>query len=123
MAQKDKWAKLTAVGLCMREREVDGKLTREEHYFIGSRDMPAAGYARALRDHWGIENTCHWTLDVAFREDQNRVSGRQAAVNLALVRRLALSLIKQHKGKGSVPCKRLAAALDTDLLEEILQIR
>jgi predicted transposase YbfD/YdcC len=120
MVEKDKWAKLTAVGLCMREREVDGKLTREEHYFIGSRAMPAAGYARALRGHWGIENTCHWSLDVTFREDENRVANRTAGVNLALVRRLALSLIKNHKAKGSVAQKRYAAAMDTNLLEKIL---
>jgi predicted transposase YbfD/YdcC len=122
MAQKDKWARLTAVGLCLREREVGGKLTRQEHYFIGSTDMPAAGYAKALRKHWGIENACHWSLDVTFREDQNRVADRTAGVNLALVRRLALSLIKNHKAKGSVAQKRYAAAMDTNLLEKILAL-
>ena len=123
MLEKDKWAKLTAVGLCMREREVGGKKSYEEHYFIGSRDMPAAGYARALRGHWGIENGCHWLLDVTFREDHSQLADRQAAVNLGLVRRLALSLVKRHDGKGSVARKRYAAALDTDLLEEILGLR
>jgi len=123
MVQKDRWEALAAVGLCMREREIDGKLTQEEHYFIGSRDMPAEGYGKALREHWGIENTCHWSLDVAFREDHSRVADRTAGVNLALIRRLALSLIKNHKGKGSVAQKRYAAAMDTDLLEMILGLR
>jgi predicted transposase YbfD/YdcC len=123
MAEKDKWAKLTAVGLCMRQREAGGKRSYEEHYFIGSRDMPAAGYAAALRGHWGIENGCHWVLDVTFREDHSQVADRKAAVNLGLIRRLALSLVKRHEGKGSVARKRYAAALDTDLLEEILGLR
>jgi predicted transposase YbfD/YdcC len=123
MVEKDKWANLTAVGLCMREREVGGKRSYEEHYFIGSRDMPAAGYARALRGHWGIENGCHWVLDVTFREDHSQLADRKAAVNLGLIRRLALSLIKRHQGKGSVARKRYAATLDTDLLEEILGLR
>jgi len=123
MVEKDKWANLTAVGLCLREREVGGKRSYEEHYFIGSRDMPAAGYARALRGHWGIENGCHWVLDVTFREDHSQLADRKAAMNLGLIRRLALSLVKRHEGKGSVARKRYAAALDTDLLEEILGLR
>src|SRR5262249_53544015 len=60
MVEKDKWEGLAAVGLCMREREVDGKLTQEEHYFIGSRAMPAEGDAHALRGDWGVEKNCHW---------------------------------------------------------------
>jgi predicted transposase YbfD/YdcC len=123
MTQKDKWANLTAVGLCMRQREVGGKKSYEEHYFIGSRDMPAAGYAQALRGHWGIENGCHWLLDLTFREDHSQLADRKAAMNLGLIRRLALSLVKRHKAKGSVARKRYAAALDTHLLEEILGVR
>jgi predicted transposase YbfD/YdcC len=123
MTQKDKWANLTAVGLCMREREVGGKKSYEEHYFIGSRDMPAVRYAGALRGHWGIENGCHWVLDVIFREDHSQLADRHAAMNLGLIRRLALSLVKRHKAKGSVARKRYAAALDTHLLEEILGVR
>jgi predicted transposase YbfD/YdcC len=123
MTQKDKWANLTAVGLCMRQREVGGKKSYEEHYFIGSRDMPAVRYAGALRGHWGIENGCHWVLDVIFREDHSQLADRHAAMNLGLIRRLALSLVKRHKAKGSVARKRYAAALDTHLLEEILGVR
>ena len=63
----------------------------------------------------------HWQLDVSFREDQNRVSKRHGAENLALVRRLALSLLKQHPDQRSLACKRLLAALDPDFLTEVLR--
>lgn len=119
---REAWANLRVVGLCLRQRVVNGKASEELHYFIGSRVMTARQYGEALRGHWGIENNLHWQLDVAFDEDSNRVQRRHGAENLALVRRLALGLLKQHPGKASVACKRYAAALDTDFLEEILQI-
>jgi predicted transposase YbfD/YdcC len=119
---QEAWTKLRVVGMCVRERDVAGKKSDEVHYFIGSRVMNAKRYGAVLRNHWGIENNLHWQLDVTFDEDSNRVQRRHGAENLALVRRLALGLLKQHPGKGSLACKRLAAALDTDFLEEILHV-
>jgi predicted transposase YbfD/YdcC len=119
---QEAWTNLRVVGMCVREREVAGKTTEEVHYFIGSRLMNAQRYGAALRGHWGIENHLHWQLDVTFDEDHNRVQRRHGAENLALVRRLALGLLKRHPAKESIACKRLAAALDTDFLEEILRV-
>ena len=73
-----------------------------------------------LRNHWGIENSLHWQLDVTFQEDRNRVRRRNAAENLALLRRLTLSLLQAHPSKLSVAKKRFAAALNPDFLDEIL---
>lgn len=115
------WADLRVVGMCVRERETASKRTEEVHYFIGSRLMSARQYGEALRGHWGIENHLHWQMDLTFGEDASRVQRRHGAENLALVRRMALGLLKQHPGKESMACKRLAAALDTDFLEEILR--
>jgi predicted transposase YbfD/YdcC len=115
------WAKLTTVGMCRRERRVDGQSSSEVWYFIGSRRMAARRYAQALRGHWGIENNLHWQLDVNFGEDHNRVQKRNAAENLALLRRLTLSLLRAHPAKLSIAKKRFAAALDPALLEEILR--
>jgi predicted transposase YbfD/YdcC len=119
---QEAWAKLRVVGMCVRERAVAGKVSEEVHYFIGSRVLKAKKYGVVLRGHWGIENHLHWQLDVTFDEDHNRVQRRHGAENLALVRRLALGLLKQHPAKKSVACKRLEAALDTDFLEEILRV-
>ena len=115
------WAGLATVGLCYRERTVKGETTTEVCYFIGSRRMAARRYAAALRNHWGIENKLHWQLDVSFNEDKNRVSKRHGAENLALVRRLALGLLKQHPDKRSLACKRLLAGLDPAFVEEVLR--
>jgi predicted transposase YbfD/YdcC len=115
------WAHLTTVGMCRRERTVNGQTTEEVCYFIGSRRLAARRYAQALRGHWGIENNLHWQLDVNFGEDGNRVQKRNAAENLALLRRLTLSLLRAHPSKDSIAKKRFAAALDPSFLEEILR--
>ena len=115
------WADLTTIGLCYSERSVQGKTTTEVRYFIGDKRASAKYYGTGLRNHWGIENNLHWQLDVNFGEDHNRVQKRQAAENLALLRRLTLSLLQTHPAKLSVAKKRFAAALDPDFLEEILR--
>ena len=93
----------------------------ETRYFIGSRKASARTYGKVLRDHWRIENTLHWQLDVTFGEDRNRVTRRNGAENLALLRRLTLSLLQAHPAKLSIAKKRFAAALNPDFLEEILR--
>jgi predicted transposase YbfD/YdcC len=115
------WQGLKVIGMCISEREVKGEWSEEVRYFIGSRMMSAQEYGTALRNHWGIENNLHWQLDITFGEDANRVQRRHGAENLGLVRRLAVALLKRHPSKASMKCKRLAAAYNTDFLEEILQ--
>jgi len=115
------WAKLAAIGMCVYEREVGGEVSREVHYFIGSRRMGAEEYADALRGHWGIENRLHWQLDVSFGEDDNKVANRNAAQNLAAIRKLALGLLKRHPAKSSINTKRYKAALDINFVEQVLR--
>jgi hypothetical protein len=73
-----------------------------------------------LRRHWGIENNLHWQLDVSFREDASRIENRYGAANFALLRKMALGLLKQHPRKDSIARKRKAAALDPQFLSETL---
>jgi predicted transposase YbfD/YdcC len=117
---RDKWAKVSTVGMCRYERTAKGKISSELHYFIGSRGMGARKHAEALRNHWKVENNLHWQLDVAFGEDDSRIHNRGGAENFGLLRKTALSLLKRNPAKNSVARKRKAAALDTDFLEEIL---
>lgn len=117
---REEWMELKVIGMSTSTRIIAGQRSDEAHYFIGSRCADACVYGNALRDHWGIENNLHWQLDVTFAEDANRVQRRQGGQNLALLRRLALSLLKRHTGKASMACKRLAAALNPAFLEEIL---
>ena len=107
--------------MCYSERTMHGVTTEELRYFIGSKQASAKVYGQALRGHWGIENSLHWQLDVTFDEDRNRVSKRNGGQNLALLRRLTLSLLYAHPAKLSIAKKRFAAALDPDFLEEILR--
>jgi predicted transposase YbfD/YdcC len=120
LRDRKQWPKLRAVGMCFRERTVHGVTTEEVNYFIGSRAMGARRYAQALRDHWGIENQLHWQLDVSFREDDSRVENPHGATNLAMMRKMALGLLKQHPRKDSIARKRKTAALNTDFLGEVL---
>jgi predicted transposase YbfD/YdcC len=114
------WPQLRVVGMCRRERTVNGQTTEEVCYFIGSRRMAARRYAQALRAHWGIENNLHWQLDVSFGEDASRIENRHGAESFALLRKLALALLKQHSRKDSIARKRKAAALDSVFLAETL---
>jgi predicted transposase YbfD/YdcC len=117
---EEAWKDLHVIGQCYRERTEGEKTTTEMVYFIGSRRLSARRYGQALRGHWGIENSLHWQVDVTFGEDANREQGRIAGQNLAGLRRLALSLLRQHPSKKSMAQKRLSAAYNTDFLEEIL---
>ncbi len=119
--QREGWRKLRVVGMCHCERTVQGKTSSEVRYFIGSKKASARYYARVLRDHWRIENNLHWQLDIAFDEDHNRTVHRQAAENLAMLRRLALVLVKRHPSKDSLRNKRLQAGWDMKFLEEVLR--
>ena len=114
------WPQLTTVGMCYRERTVAGTTSMETCYFIGSRRMGVRRYARALRDHWGIENNQHWQLDVSFREDDSRIASRNGAANFALFRKLALNLLKRNPRKESIARKRKRAALDPAFLADTL---
>ena len=123
LSERANWPKLEVIGLCYSERkEGNGDLTSHTRYFIGSKRAKARYYAKAFRGHWRVENNCHWQLDVTFGEDKSQVRQRQAAANLAVVRRLALNLTKQEETQMSLAKKRFAAALDTDYLEEILDV-
>jgi predicted transposase YbfD/YdcC len=114
------WPKLTAIGMCRSERTINGKTTEETRYFIGSRRMSAAQYAKRLRKHWHVENRLHWQLDVSFSEDASRIQEKNRAENFAMLRRMALNLLKQHPLKDSIARKRKRAALDTEFLAETI---
>jgi predicted transposase YbfD/YdcC len=115
------WKDLKAITLIYSERQEAGKERRCEcRYYIGSKAAKASAYAGYVRGHWGIENGLHWVLDVSFDEDRCRMRTDHSAENMALLRRLALSLLKQHGGKGSVRGKRKQSGWDDQVLVEVL---
>jgi predicted transposase YbfD/YdcC len=115
------WPDVAAVAQVNREREVDGQRTSTTHYYLTSHAGTAAELGRVVRSHWGIENGLHWVLDVVFREDDSRVRAGHAGANLAMLRRVAVSLLRRAPGKGTAPTKRLKAGWDEQYLLQVLQ--
>jgi predicted transposase YbfD/YdcC len=116
------WAGLTAIVMVISQRVVQGVVSSETRYFIGSVAGTAAEYLHWVRGHWGIENALHWVLDVCFREDDQRHWAGNSAENLAWLRKLALCLLKAEKNsKGkSVATRRLLAGWKNDYLLSVL---
>lgn len=100
------WAGLKTLGVVVSECVRDGKETDEVRYYISSLPMGVKRFAHAVRSHWGIENGCHWTLDVTYREDESRTRHQQLRENLAWLNRFTLSLLKQTPGRDSIAMKR-----------------
>ncbi len=115
------WPDVAAVVQVNREREAGGVRTCTTHYYLTSYAGAAAELGRWVRGHWGIENGLHWVLDVVFREDRSRIREANAGANLAMVRRVAVSLLRRAPGKGSGVTKRLKAGWDDDYLLQVLQ--
>ena len=93
---REHWPKLAGIGLIQRQREINGAVSTERAYYIGSQGITSAeSFAKAARDHWGIENSLHWVLDITFREDDCRVRKDHAPHNFAALRKLALVLLRQ----------------------------
>ena len=115
------WPDVAAVVSVLRERVVNGTATTTTHFYLTSHAATAEEVAAVVRGHWEIENGLHWILDVAFREDQSRTRDFNAGANLALLRRVAVSLLKRVKAKGSIETRRLIAAWDDEFLLQVLQ--
>ena len=119
-SEGQKWSGLKTIGLAIRRCIQKGKETIEKRYYISSLPCHGVRFAGYVRSHWSIENSLHWVLDMTFREDENRTQERQLANNLGWLRRLALSLLKQHPGRQSIVMKRRCAGWNFDFLMQVL---
>lgn len=116
-----KWKGVKTVVMVESTRVVGGKESLEYRYYITSRPPQAQALLKAVRSHWSIENSVHWLLDVAFREDESRVRDRVAAENLSLLRKIALNILKQdEQTKLGIKNKRLRAGWDEEYLANLL---
>jgi predicted transposase YbfD/YdcC len=115
------WADLHGVCMVLAERTVGDQTSMEVRYYVGSFPGTVQEYAEVIRGHWGIENTLHWVLDVTFREDASRARADHGAENLAWLRRLAVSLLKNDTTcKRSLRQKSLKALCDHEFLLQLL---
>jgi predicted transposase YbfD/YdcC len=115
------WLNLQCIVMITSERRIDEQVERQTQYFITSLKNDAGAILAAKRAHWGVENQLHWVLDVAFREDDSRVRKGNADQNLAVMRHMALNLLKHEKtAKGGIKAKRLQAAWNENYLVKVL---
>jgi len=116
-----KWLGLKTIGRVESQRTINGKTSIEQRYYIGSIENNAKLFGTSVRSHWGIENSLHWQLDMSFREDESRMRKGHSAENFAVMRHVALNLLKRDKSfKLGVKNKRLRAAWDDKYLTKLL---
>lgn len=113
------WKGLRSIGMATSVCKRDGREASEVRYYISSLPVGVKRFARAVRSHWAIENGCHWSLDVTFREDESRIREPQTRQNFAWLNRFSLSLLKQYPGKDSVAMRRRACAWSDDFLLQL----
>jgi predicted transposase YbfD/YdcC len=116
------WVDLQTIVRVQRERRFMDKVERETAYYISSLPPQAPLLLKAIRCHWGIENSFHWVLDMIFGEDASRIRNGDSPQNMAVLRHLALNILKNDKSKGSLRQKRYKAALDITFLSQLLAL-
>jgi predicted transposase YbfD/YdcC len=114
------WKGLKSIGTATLACVRDGKETTETRYYISSLPVGVKQFAHAVRSHWGIENSCHWSLDMTYREDESRIRDPHVRENFAWLNRFTLSLLKQHPGKDSIAIKRRGCGWSETFLLEVL---
>ena len=124
LQERHDWKSLQSIIAVTAKREIGDKIAEETRYFISSLDADdPQRLERVVRAHWAIENNLHWVLDIAFDEDSNRTRKGHSAANLAVIRHIALNLIKAEKtSKVGIKIKRLKAGWDNDYLLRILGV-
>jgi predicted transposase YbfD/YdcC len=118
----NKWLNLQSVGMVEYIREVNGKTKVETRYYISSLRENAKLLGQSVRSHWGVENSLHWVLDVAFREDDCRIRKDNAPQNFAVLRHIAVNALGKEKSKKlGIKSKQFCAGLDNEYLEKVLE--
>lgn len=120
--KREQWRGLKSIIRIVSQRQIGEEIKVQTRYFISSLPADAKGILKVKRNHWKIENQVHWVLDIAFREDESRVRKDHAPANMAVLRQMALNLLKNEKtAKGGIHAKRLQAGWNNDYLLTVLK--
>ena len=116
------WERLAGIGACVSTVTEKGNTATAVNYTIYSRqEMTAEEYGISVRAHWGIENSLHWVLDIAFREDESRIRAGNAAENINIARHIGINLLKHEKScKMGIASKRKKCSYDMEYLLKVL---
>jgi predicted transposase YbfD/YdcC len=120
LAHLEMWKGLKTIGMVLLACDRNGQKTIERRYYISSLELGVRRFARAVRGHWGIENSCHWSLDFTFREDESRIREKNLRENFAWLDRFVLSLLKQDQSRESIVMKRRACGWDENFMLQVL---
>lgn len=112
---------LTMIAMVQSATERNGKIETEQRYYISSAKLDAKTFAKAVRDHWGVENRLHWVLDVVFHDDLARLRTGFGPQNMAVVKHMAMNLIRHPKDRHSLKNRRKLACLNADYLESLIR--
>ena len=120
LQQRHRWPGLNGIVMVESRREIDGKIEHETRFYITSLMLLAAQIAGIVRNHWAVENSLHWVMDMVFRDDECRVRTNHAPANFTTIKHMALNLLRNDKGKDSLRLRRKVAAWDDDFLASLV---
>lgn len=120
-ADEPRFPYLSMIGMVESRVERNGVLARERRYYLSSTQLDAKGFAAAVRAHWGVENRLHWVLDVVFHDDLARLRSGYGPQNMAVVKHMAMNLVRNPKDKHSLKVRRKLANLNPDYLETLVR--
>lgn len=120
LQQRHQWPGLNGVVIVDSRRELGDKIEHETRFYITSSSMPASQMGPLVRDHWAVENSLHWVMDMVFRDDECRIRTDHAPANFITLKHIALNLIRRAKSKDSIRLRRKVAAWDDDFLESLV---
>ena len=120
-ADEPRFPHLATIAMVETEVERNSKIEREKRYYLSSAQLDAKTFARAVRDHWGIENRLHWVLDVVFHDDLARLRSGNGPENMAVVKHMAMNLVRKPKDRHSLKVRRKLANLNHQYLENLIR--
>lgn len=121
LSDVDQWSHIKTVVCIEAQRHIDDKVTTESRYYISSLELNAERLNSIIRNHWGVENSLHWTLDMTFNEDDSRIRRGNAAEVMNAFRKIALNIVKQDKSRtASMKRKLKMAALEDNFRAKLL---
>lgn len=123
LSTRDAWDSLQSIGMVESERVIGTRIEHKTRYFISSRAAHPQQFAQRVRSHWHIENKLHWRLDVIMDEDTAHIRVNHGPENMAVLRHMAINLLKQEPSKMSIQSKRLRAACNNDYLEKVVKMQ
>jgi len=120
LQERHQWPGLKGVVIVDSQREIGPKTERETRYYVTSSTLRADKLGRVVRDHWAIENSLHWVMDMTFRDDECRIRTQNAPENLFTLKHMGANLARRKKGKDSVRLALKTAAWDDEYLAKLI---